>query len=113
MKRQNYRIPDHVKGDTFNGVQFTVTINDAVPTSPLVSVRMKLRVTPNSDAALTLASGEGITITDATNWIFSIDSQVIDVVAQTYQYDIETTDAGGNVKSYIYGQWKILDEITY
>ena len=48
----------------------------------------------------TLTSPTGITITDATNWLFDIDAQVLTVTKGDYSIVIKTTDATGYIRKF-------------
>jgi hypothetical protein len=103
----------HYKGDTFNGTAFTITVNNAAPDNLLSSVVLTVRPQPSSSTKYQLSSGSGMTITDAVNWEFRIDPQIINWPAFNYYYDIQCTDSEGNVKTYIYGRWLITQDVTY
>lgn len=114
MAQQTYNIPDHVKGDTFEGVQFNVTVNGSALnlTGATIKMQLKPNANPGTTATLTLDTTDGITITDAVNGQFEIDQQVIDIAADCYYYDIQITLSGGSVKTYIKGNWNITQDIT-
>ena len=106
---QTYNFPDHIKGDTFKGVNFTVTVNTVA--LPISAVKMELKLAYNTPSALTLSNGAGITISNVTG-VFTIDNQIIDIPAGNYIYDIEITTQSGDVDTYINGTWKILPGVT-
>lgn len=56
----------------------------------------------------TLSSGKGITITNASDWTFEIDSQLISWNKGTKNYSLTTTSSNGIVKTFITGTWTIL-----
>ena len=76
------------------------------------SILLQLRRTYDSQAALSMSSGEGITISDATHGIFRIDSQIIDIPAFVYMYDIQITSASNVVSTYISGTWTITGDVS-
>jgi hypothetical protein len=55
----------------------------------------------------------GITVVDAPNGIFTIDSRIVDLPVGTYKYDIQFTFPSGVVKTYVAGTMTIKEEITY
>ena len=61
--------------------------------------------------SLTSVANAGITITDATNGLFKINQQIIDIVAFNYIYDIEL-DYDGLVKTYVDGNFLITNDVT-
>jgi hypothetical protein len=109
----HFNFPDHVKGDTFDGVLFTVKVNTVALDLTSAHIDMDLRLEPLGIVAKTFSEGAGITITDASNGKFRIDSQIIDISAGLYYYDIEITLSNGVVKTYVGGRWKILQDVTY
>lgn len=110
MAAQVYNFPDHIKGDTFGGMKFTVTVNSIL--LPIESVKMELKIAENAPAVLTLASGDGITISTASDGVFEVDKQIIDITSMEYLYDIEITTKSGEIHTYINGTWNILWGIT-
>jgi hypothetical protein len=115
MASQNYNFPNHCKGDTFQGVEFTLNRNAAPIDLTGASLRMMLRLDKTvSPPALTLSSPSGgLTITDAVNGVFTVDKQIISIDAGDYFYDIELTESNGDINTYIAGKWVILQDTTY
>ncbi len=107
------KIPDHKKGDTFDGYQITVTYDGGAFPNDLASVIFTAKPQPQSSTKHQLSTGgNGITIADAANWIIQIDEQMINWPAFNYYYDIQFTDVNGRVKTYVYGRWNITQDIT-
>jgi len=105
----------HIKGDTFDEVNFELKINDAVVNLTGSTIRMQLRknaddVTPA--LSLTSVANAGITINAPTLGQFKINQQIIDIPIGEYLYDIQLTYATGVVKTYIKGTFSITAEIT-
>lgn len=108
-----FNFPDHTKDDTFQGVQFTLEENSSPVDLTGASIRMMLKIDATSAPALTVSTpSSGLTITDAVNGIFEFDEQIISVDAGQYLYDIEVTDSGGKVTTYVSGTWLICQDIT-
>lgn len=107
-----YNFPDHKKGDTFNGVQFTVLVNNVAFNIVNAEIKLKLRKTAQANPVKTMAVGTGITITNGASGVFKVDEQIIDIEAATYLYDIQIKTVGGVVKTYISGTWKIMQDIS-
>ncbi len=103
-------------GDTFNGILFTILVNNvALDLSGDCSIRMDLRALPTSTTYVKRFSttpGIGITILDVAG-IFSLDQWDVDVIAGTYYFDIEITLDTGEIKTYIWGNWIIDQDITH
>lgn len=107
----------HIKGDTFDEVNFEVKVN-TVPMNLTGSViKMQLRkdaydhITPPS-LSLTSVANAGITLTAATLGKFKINSQVIDIDVYNYSYDIQITLSTGVVKTYVSGFFDVLIDVT-
>lgn len=107
-----YNFPNHKKGDTFNGIQFTVNVNALPSDLTGCEIRMQLR-NKNCVSVFEFSTINGrITITDAVNGVFQINALIIDVPVDTYNYDIQITYPPNTVKTYIEGTWKIVKEYT-
>lgn len=110
-----YNISDHLKGDWFDGVQFTLI--NATTSTPIdltdATIRMMLKTDKLYKSVKLFETGDGITITDAVNGIFQVDPQTVDYAANSYIFDIEITFLTGVVKTYITGTWDIIQDITY
>jgi len=109
-----YNFHDHLKGDTFEGTTFTISVN-GVPL-PLTSALIKMSLKPNKStlkSVLDLSTTNGrLLIIDAINGKFQVVPQIIDIPAALYYYDIQITLSNGKVKTYIEGQWKIEQDVT-
>jgi hypothetical protein len=110
-----YNFPDHIKGDTYDGTQFTITVNSVALDLTGASIKMALKLEKDqatADLELTTTDG-GITISNPpTSGIFSVAKQIIDVAVGKYFYDIQITLQDETVKTYISGRWKITQDIT-
>lgn len=94
-----YNFADHLSGATMNEKTFTFS---AHPSGTLSRVELK------TSRGETLKSGAGITITDAANWVFKIDVQVISWGRGNRTHGITTTSSHGVVKTFIRGTMNIL-----
>ena len=105
----------HIKGDTFDEVDFQLKINDTAVNLTGATIKMQLRKNYSDTSAalsLTSVSSAGITITDAETGQFKINSQIIDIEVYNYVYDIQITLASGVVKTYVQGGFNITNEVT-
>ena len=105
----------HIKGDTFDEVDFQLKINDAAVNLTGATIRMQLRKNYSDTSAalsLTSASSAGITITNASEGRFKINTQIIDIPVYNYVYDIQITLSSGVVKTYVQGGFNITNEVT-
>ena len=103
----------HIKGDTFEAVNFEIKIDNVVVDLTDTIIRMQLRKEYGGVVALSLTSvaNAGITITDAVNGLFKINKQVINADAYNYIYDIQF-DFDGVIKTYISGNFLIKNDVT-
>lgn len=113
----NLEFPDAVTGDTFDGIALqSVLVDDAPPANALAKLEIHFRRTPatTGDAALKLSSTDGgVTISDAAAWTATINSFTITLGAGTWYHDWQFTDAAGNVRTYIGGTWRIVQDVTH
>jgi len=105
----------HIKGDTFDEVAFQLKINESAVNLTGATIRMQLRKSYSDTVAalsLTSVSSAGITITNAANGEFKINTQIIDIEVYNYVYDIQITFSSGVVKTYVQGGFNITNEVT-
>ena len=111
-----YNFRTHIKGDTYLGTSFTVTVNDLPQDLTDYRIRMHLRrsATPTSPLVLAFDTEDGtIEITDAAAGEFIIKARVIDIPAYTYRHDIEFTNPDGVVRTWVSGTFPVEEEVTY
>jgi hypothetical protein len=104
----------HIKGDTFEEVNFAMILNSVVLNLTGCTLRMQLRKEYGGVIFLSLTSvaSAGITITNASGGLFKINRQIINIDANNYIYDIELIKADGTVKTYISGNFVITNDVT-
>lgn len=76
------------------------------------TILLQLKRGYGQPSALSLSTGSGLTISDATHGIFRIDSQIIDIPAFVYLYDIQISFPSGEVETYISGTWTITGDVS-
>jgi hypothetical protein len=104
----------HIKGDTFELVNFQMLVNSVALNLTGCTLRMQLRKEYGGIVYLSLTSvaSAGITITTAASGLFKINKQIINIDANNYIYDIELIKADGSVKTYISGNFSITNDVT-
>jgi hypothetical protein len=104
----------HIKGDTFESVNFAMILNSVVLNLTGCTLRMQLRKEYGGVIFLSLTSvaSAGITITNAAGGLFRINRQIINIDAANYIYDIELIKADGTVKTYVSGNFSITNDVT-
>lgn len=110
-----YNFPDHIKGNTFKGIVFTIKVNGVVSdlTGCEIKMHIKTSIRDVSPVAEYSTTNLKIELTDPTNGKFAFKEQIIDVAAALYVYDIEITYPDDTVFTYIRGTWKINQNITH
>lgn len=110
----NYDFPDHISGDTFNGVDFQVNVNGSPCDLTGYTIKIEVKRTQVAGKVLTLTTvGEdgGISIIDPPAGRFTVLPVVVALRPATYFYDIEFSK-DGVVKTWVSGTWKIINDIT-
>lgn len=104
----------HIKGDTFEAVNFEILINGSPIDLTNCVLRMQLRKEYGGVIikSFTTIGGDGLTITNGTLGLFKINKQIIDVTAFSYLYDMELDYQNGDVKTYIKGNFTITNDVT-
>jgi hypothetical protein len=104
----------HIKGDSFEAVNFALLVNTVALNLTGCTLRMQLRKEYGGIVYLSLTSvaSAGITITNAASGLFRINKQIINIDANNYIYDIELIKADGTVKTYISGNFYVTNDVT-
>jgi hypothetical protein len=100
-----------VRGDTYNGVQFTIVKNAAPLDLTGAAIRAQIKKDSKSIPVKTLSLGAGISIINAAQGIFQIGPFLADIPAGTYRYDVQIT-IGSVVKTYISGTFIANEDQT-
>jgi hypothetical protein len=104
----------HIKGDTFEEVQFDIVKNSVALNLTGAIIKMQLRTECGGLVALNLTSvaNAGITITNAVGGLFKINKQIINIASGMYEYDLQITFSDGTVKTWLSGDFLIECDIT-
>lgn len=104
----------HKKGDTFEEVNFQMLVNNNPLNLTGATLRMQLRKEYGGIVFLSLTSvaTAGLTITTPIDGLFKINKQIINLDAFNYIYDIELIKADGTIKTYINGNFSIINDVT-
>lgn len=117
MAPVRFNFPDHYRNDTWlGGTLGPALIDDAVPTTTLVSARLQFR---NFDGELGYelntvpATGKGtITITNAATWEIEFPKQVLSLDEGKWDYDLELVDSEGTIITVYAGYVKVNGDIS-
>ena len=98
-----------IKGDTWNGASFAITVNGAAINLSGVSIEMSLRDgSGNLVDTLTSAAGD-ISITGANT--FSILPFIVLYDFSQMKFDIKIIFTDGTVKTYIKGIFSVMEDL--
>lgn len=104
-----------VVGDTWGGLP-SVTVSNRVAPGNLASVKMAFKQNPKSvSPMLELTSADGdITISDAANWVFTVNPGRYELPVGQYVWQIETSDdsSPAYVETLIEGTGEVLADYT-
>ena len=104
---------DLVRGTTYNGAEFTVTVNGQPMDLTGATIKMELKLFKESEPDKTFTTADGsMTISATTPGVFYITPQIIDIPAGNYRFDIRFFFLDGTIKTYCEGTWKILQNVT-
>lgn len=101
-----------VQGDTWGGIP-SITVTPA-PAHTADSAIFAIKRTPaDLQPVKQLSSADGeITITDDTNWVFSIPAQELDLNAGNYVWQFRITDSNGGIQTYLQGSMAVLTQYS-
>lgn len=104
----------HIKGDTFEEVNFQINFNSSPFNLTGCVLKMQLRKEYQGLVFLSLTSvaNAGITIVNASAGTFKINKQIINIEAFDYLYDIELTKSNGDKKTWISGNFLVTNNVT-
>ena len=104
----------HIKGDTFEAVNFAVVKNAVALNLTGATIKMQLKKECGGIPILsfTTVASAGLTLTNAVGGLFKINKQIINIAEFNYVYDIEITFGNGDVKTWIDGDFIVKCDIT-
>jgi hypothetical protein len=124
MARSKQNLESIVRQDRFDGAIFNL-IDDGDPAQPIdltgVTAIMQVRqnlIDRTLPALLELTTPEatlgGLVISDAANGQIQIQLiNSVNIPSGGYFYDIQITFPDGSILTPIFGQWQILEEVTF
>jgi hypothetical protein len=112
----DYNIPDHISGDTWDGIASITVESGGIPISLVgCSIKMQVRTSYSlaSPVYIEFSTVDGtIIIPIPLQGIVSIPPRLVNIPVGDYKYDFQITYPNGFVKTYMKGNWKILQTIT-
>jgi hypothetical protein len=115
MIASTYDFKPQIRGNTFDGIEFTME-KDGTPIDLTgVDIKMELRITENDPKPIrTLNIGDEIEVISPTAGTFRIkDNWVVNIQADVYLYDIKFFFSTTKIKTYIKGTFTVTKNITY
>ena len=104
MTPATYTIPNHYKSDTFDAITFTIKEDAIAVDLTGATIKIDFRKGKNTGTLQqSFTIGSGITLTDAINGVFRLDSFINNYDADVYYYDCEITFPSGVVRTYFKG----------
>lgn len=113
-----YNFPSHYAGDGIRTFNITLQDDEDVPidlTGATIRMQLKTKSTGGAVAWTFANTGEPDTLLTTTPLSGIITFPEIlswTVPGGNYFYDLEITDGGGFVKTYLKGQWVVINDIT-
>lgn len=108
---QNYDFDDAIHGNTYESVIFNLPQEPGFNLSGS-KIYMQLKKKPGQVVAAEFST-QNNKIELTGNYTFSFIAQVIEVIADTYFYDILIIFEDGRRKTYIGGKWTIQPAVTH
>ena len=86
---QTYNLPDAYRGDTYEEIQFTITIDGTPLDLTGATIAMEFRKDSKlGELVKRISIGNGITVVDTVGGVFKIDSFLMTFISGLYYYDI-------------------------
>ena len=113
-KTEIYKIEDRIYGNTSEAIEFQVLLNDVGQDITDATITMDFRQgTEIGDIKKSITVGSGITITDAVNGKFEIDSFVCDLPIGKILTDVKIVYSDNTISNYQKLFFNVLRPITY
>jgi hypothetical protein len=107
-----YDIPEHRRGDTWDGINKIGITQNGIPVNLTNSlIKMEFRQGIDTPVALTLSTeNSAIVITSLSS--IRILPKTIEIPYGKYFYDLQVTFPTGVIKTYISGSWTVAPDFT-
>lgn len=107
---QNYDFDDAITGNTYDAVIFNLP-EEVIYSLTGAKIFMQLRKKPGQNVAIEFST-DNMKMEILTPFSFALKAQIIDVVPDTYYYDILIEFLTGYRATYIGGKWTVHPVIT-
>jgi hypothetical protein len=108
-------IVDHKVGDTWDGMSFVLTDEGTLQPINLsgVQVLIQFKLNANSIIAFSFKTSDGtVTIPNPINGEIIMMPRIMNVIANTYRFDVQLTFPNGTVQTIIEDYWKLVNDIS-
>ena len=109
-----YNIPAHKAGDTWPGISgITIFRNGSALNLTGATAKMQVRFKIDAPSLIDFNTKDNtITITAPISGVLSIPPRLVDLPPTTYLYDLKISLSGGEVKTFLEGNWPITSHVT-
>ena len=105
-----FTLANAITGNTWNGITLVLTSDGTTFDDDVASVKFTVLDSAGAES-LALTDGSGITINDASTWDITVDEITpLTLTGGVYSYAMEITDAGGVVRTWLAGTWRITSD---
>lgn len=113
MAASTYNFPDHVSGDTFDGMKFQMQKRVSGVTSYInltdANIEMVVKNYQTGGVVTRYNLTNSLSITDATIGKWQFNQSIVDLPVGLYKHEIIFTLSGNVKKTYIKGTWPIIE----
>ncbi len=109
-----YNIPAHKAGDTWQGIpSITIFRNGSALDLTGATAKMQVRFKIDAPSVIDFSTQNNtITLIAPISGIFNIPARLVDLPPATYLYDLKISLSGGEVKTFLEGNWSITSHVT-
>ena len=115
MTPGTYNFKQQYNGNTFNGVQITMSrdVNGVDTPIDLTNAifSMQLKASRSSNPVKEFSKGNGITVVSPTEGVIQVDKFLVDLAPAKYLYDLKVTFPNGDVFTYITGTFEVKQNL--
>jgi hypothetical protein len=104
----SYTLETAISGNTWDGLTWQGSSDGTTFDDSVASVKFTVLDSEGVEV-LALTDGSGVTINDAAAWDVTVDEiSPLTLGADVYSYALEITDAGGTIRTWLAGTWRVV-----
>lgn len=109
-----YNLPDAYRGDTYGPLLFTFNdVTGGAVNLDGASVACQVRCKKTGDLFIEWLSSDGTAEINGNKLLLmGVSGEYMKIPATTYEHDMQIAHTGGNIKTYIRGDLKVLQDVT-